>query len=73
MTDWPAALDEHEHAIEAECVPLDMRICPTCGGGGIVEHQWRDDYGDMTALDTCPDCDGTGEIEVAPIDEEDLP
>lgn len=68
-----------ERALEAQC---DTRICPACNGIGLVETPaecWPDcidgtcHYVHVPYTDTCSDCDGSGEITVAPIEEGDLP
>lgn len=69
-----ADLDSHEHAIEAECVPIAVRPCQNCVDGQVQISCGHDpERGEILGIDTCPDCDGTGEIVVAAIEQEDLP
>jgi DnaJ-class molecular chaperone len=51
--------------------PEDIRICPECNGAKLVEIQVSG-LGRMFT-DVCLACDGTGVIEVEPIEQEDLP
>jgi hypothetical protein len=56
----------------------DIRICPECVGTKVVEYESRRPCASPDGprweswIDTCPLCDGTGEIEVEPIEMEDL-
>lgn len=69
---FAAALAKHEAECAADCVPLDTRICPTCIDGEVQRCQWREDCDGTCCRDTCSLCDGSGEIEVEPVDEDDI-
>lgn len=50
---------EHCHGSGAE-TPNDIRVCPTCGGSGIVNEQVRTVLGTMMQQKVCPTCHGSG-------------
>jgi hypothetical protein len=54
----------------------NIRICPECNGEKVVEYESRRPSPPSgrfeTWLDTCPLCDGEGEITVEPIGMEEL-
>lgn len=57
----------------------EFRTCPECNGLKVVEYESNEHFhtpaGDWvrTWIDDCQLCDGESEIEVEPIEMEDLP
>jgi len=56
--------DHRPHSVNLEKADEGYRLCEMCGGEGTTMIAKMYPTGHTEVIDTCPDCDGEGQIEL---------